>query len=355
MLLCRFYPICLVHWEDICNMEYKVYGTNSKKMLNMLILEILRKYSDEQHPLTQQEILRLLKSEYGVEQCDRRSVKANVLSLVDMGIDISMEEGEGYYLINREMDDEELRWLIDAVLFSKTLSSANAKRLIEKLKEIGNIYFEPKVNHVVTIPDIPRTDNKQVMINVHEINDAIDQKKKISFRYNGYGTDFKLHDKGRDYKANPYQMIAANGFYYLLSNMDNHDDIAYFRIDKMSKVTILDERVKPMKQVIGLENGLNLPKHMAEHIYMFTGESKRIKLKCKEWATDQLVDWFGKDIWLLEKNEEEKTITVQVNCNLYAMFYWALQYGSCVEVLEPAELRERIKDAVEDMKNKYSK
>ena len=93
-------------------MEYKVYGTNSKKMLNMLILEILRKYSDEQHPLTQQEILRLLKSEYGVEQCDRRSVKANVLSLVDMGIDISMEEGEGYYLINREMDDEELRQLI---------------------------------------------------------------------------------------------------------------------------------------------------------------------------------------------------------------------------------------------------
>ena len=150
-------------------------------------------------------------------------------------------------------------------------------------------------------------------------------------------------------------MIAANGFYYLLSNMDNHDDIAYFRIDKMSKVTILDERVKPMKQVIGLENGLNLPKHMAEHIYMFTGESKRIKLKCKEWATDQLVDWFGKDIWLLEKNEEEKTITVQVNCNLYAMFYWALQYGACVEVLEPAELRERIKDAVEDMNNKYSK
>jgi hypothetical protein len=74
---------------------YKVYGTTTKKMLNMLILEILEVYSDEQHPLTQQEILRLLKSEYGVEHCDRRSVKANVLSLVDMGYEISMEEGEG--------------------------------------------------------------------------------------------------------------------------------------------------------------------------------------------------------------------------------------------------------------------
>lgn len=37
-------------------MKYEVFGTNTKKMLNMLILEILRMYSDEQHPLTQQEI-----------------------------------------------------------------------------------------------------------------------------------------------------------------------------------------------------------------------------------------------------------------------------------------------------------
>ena len=33
-----------------------MYGTGNKKMLNMLILEILQKYSDEGHPLTQQEI-----------------------------------------------------------------------------------------------------------------------------------------------------------------------------------------------------------------------------------------------------------------------------------------------------------
>lgn len=332
---------------------YEVYGTNSKKMLNMLIFDILKTHSDENHPLTQQDILKLLKSEYGVEKCDRRSVKANVLSLVDMGFEISMEEGGGYYLISRELEDEELRWLIDAVLFSKTLPANQAKNLIAKLEGFGNKYFESKVSHVSTTPDLPRTKNSMVMHNVNAINDAIDQKKKISFRYSGYGVDFKLHDRGRDYIANPYQMVAANGYYYLLSNMDNYDDVAYFRIDKMSKVSILEERVKPIKQVTGLEHGLDLPKHMAEHVYMFTGESDNIKLKCDVAAIDAIADWFGNGVRVVEDNESGGYIIVSVKCNLNAMFYWALQYGKSVEVLEPKVLRDNIKKAINDMAKKY--
>ena len=63
----------------------KVYGAEGKKMLNILILDVLQRYSDADHPLTQQAIIRILRTDYGVEKIDRRSVKANVLSLVDMG------------------------------------------------------------------------------------------------------------------------------------------------------------------------------------------------------------------------------------------------------------------------------
>jgi hypothetical protein len=57
-----------------------------------------------------------------------------------------MEEGEGYYLISRRLEDEELRWLIDAVLFSKALPANQAKNLIAKLESFGNKYFESKVS-----------------------------------------------------------------------------------------------------------------------------------------------------------------------------------------------------------------
>ena len=334
-------------------MKYEVYGTNTKKMLNMLIYEILKMYSSDEHPLTQQEILRLLKSEYGVEQCDRRSVKANVISLKDMGIEISVDEGKGYYLIDREFDDDELRWLIDAVLFSRTLSAANAKRLIEKLKSFGNKYFEPKVSHVAASSSLIRTDSKQVMYSVNAINDAIDRKKKIKFRYNRYGIDKKMHDRGKDYVMNPYQMVASNGRYYILGNIDKYDNVSFYRIDKMSNVIVLDDAVKSMKKVKGLENGLDLPKHMAEHMYMFHGDSVLVKFKCNVNMMDNIMDWFGKDISIIKEDQDSDEIVVRLICNYDAMFYWALQYGPYVEVIEPKSLRADLKKAIDEMAEKY--
>ena len=61
-----------------------MYGIGNKKMLNMFILEILRNYTDEDHSLTQQEIIKLLEKDYGTV-CDRRSVKNNVLLLKEFG------------------------------------------------------------------------------------------------------------------------------------------------------------------------------------------------------------------------------------------------------------------------------
>ena len=220
----------------------KVYGDAvTKKMLNILILQILKDFSDDDHHLTQQEIIRKLRAEYGVEKVDRRTVRDNVQSLVDMGYDIENEGEDGYYMTMREFDDAELRILIDSVLFSKTISDTAAKRLIEKLRSFGNIYFDTKVSHVKPTPALVRTENKSVLYNVSAINDAMDQKKKITFRYNRYGTDFKMHDQGKQYVMNPYQMVASNGQYYLLGNIDKYDNVSYFRIDKMLLFSTLND------------------------------------------------------------------------------------------------------------------
>lgn len=344
----------------------KLYGTETKKMLNILILEILRNYSDAEHHLTQQEIIRKLKSEYEVEKIDRRSVKANVKSLRNMGYDIGGigEEDadgaagddiktDGYFLRSREFEDEELRILIDSVLFSKTLSNSAAKRLIEKLKDLGNIYFDAKVSHVKQTSILHRTDNKSVLYSVSAINEAIDKKSKIRFRYNHYGTDLKMHDTGKDFIMNPYQMVASNGQYYLLGNIDKYDNVSYFRIDKMSNVEIVAEKIKPQKEVKGLDGHLDLPKHMAEHIYMLCGDSVPARIKTNAGMMDSLVDWFGKDFKIIETKGDE--ITISVKCNEQALFYWSLQYGPYVEVVAPKKLRLQIAEAICEMSKKYER
>ena len=191
-----------------------VHAGNNKKMLNMLILEILKDYTDANHLLTQQEIIDLLRVNYSME-CDRRSIRNNIQSLKDMGYDISTQRG--CYLAEREFEDAELRMLIDSVLFSRNLSGAQAKRLIEKLESFGNRYFRAKVSHVSNLPELFHSDNKQVMLALDVLNDAIEEKRKVSFVYNSYGTDFKLHPKREEpYIVNPYQMVANNGRYYLI-------------------------------------------------------------------------------------------------------------------------------------------
>lgn len=327
-----------------------MYATANKKMLNMLILDILREYSDENHKLTQQEIIRLLKSNYDME-CDRRSVKNNVLYLKELGYDIYMDGG--YYLGEREFEDAELRMLIDSVLFSKNLTQKQAKTLIEKLRAMGNRYFPAKVSHISNLPDMQHADNKQLLYVLDTVNDAISERKKISFIYNDYDINFKLKPR-RDieYIVNPYQMVANNGHFYLVANYDKYDDISHYRLDRMTGVKILDEKVKPQKEIKDFQNGFNLPKHMAEHIYMFSGSSVPVRMLTSEGMMNELIDWLGKDL-RIRRTDVSGQIEVRFNCNEESMFYWALQYGPYVEVLEPVSLRDRIKNAVREMSSKY--
>lgn len=327
-----------------------MYATANKKMLNMLILNILKEYSDADHRLTQQEIMRLLKSNYDME-CDRRSVKNNVLYLKELGYEISMDDG--YYLVEREFEDAELRMLIDSVLFSKQLTQKQAKELIEKLRKQGNRYFSAKVSHISNLSDLQHADNKQLMYALDTVNDAITEKKKISFIYNSYGTDFQLHPRREyPYIVSPYQMVANNGYFYLIANYDKYDNISHYRLDKMTSVKIIDEKVKPQKAIKDFSQGFSLPKHMAEHIYMFSGPSVRVKLLVPADMMNELVDWLGKD-FIVRKADNDEEIIIILNCNEESMFYWALQYGLYVEVLEPVSLRNRIAEAVKKMAKKY--
>ena len=108
-------------------------GNYDKKSLNMLILEILSKYTDEKNKLKQEEIIQLLEQNYGVK-CDRRSIKSNILSLINLGYSISLKYG--YRLTNRNLEAPDLRQIIDSVLCSTELSRAQVMKLVQKLIEV---------------------------------------------------------------------------------------------------------------------------------------------------------------------------------------------------------------------------
>ena len=90
---------------------------NIKKLYILYILNVLKKYSDYEHRLTQKDIISHIRSDYGVE-CERKAIARNIGDLIDFGYDI--EQDGGYYLAQREFEDSELRLLIDSVLIACT-------------------------------------------------------------------------------------------------------------------------------------------------------------------------------------------------------------------------------------------
>lgn len=344
-----------------------MYTKQPKKMLIMNILDILKKYTDENHRLSQKEIMDILEQEYDMK-AERKAIKRNLMNLIDSGYDIEYSESirmnkngeeETFYTdwyLERNFSDAELRLLIDGLLFSKHIPYSQCKELIGKLEGLSNRYFKSRVEHILTLPD-NAPENTQLFYTIEVLDKAITKGQQVLLHYNEYGTDKQLHPRRRsdgavrEYVINPYQLVAVNGKYYLICNYDKYDDVSNYRLDRITDIKMLDTPVKPMKLVKGLENGLNLPKHMAEHIYMFTGESVPVVFKAKRYLLTELFDWFGKDMQFLEETENE--VTVRVNVNLEAMRKWALQYAVHVKVVSPKKLVDMVKEDIKNAMEQY--
>ena len=337
-----------------------MYTIPPKKMVIINILDILKKYTDMDHRLTQAEIADILKKEYYMD-VDRKTIKRNLLNLLDLncGIDyteVTRTNKQGNdtsictdWYITREFDDSELRLLIDSVIFSKIIPQKQCHDLVKKIKSLSNIYFDKKVGNIYSLPE-SRPENKELFYTIDVLDEAISKGKKVSFVYNSYGTDKKLHPKREEkYIINPYRMAATNGRYYLICNYDKYDILSNYRIDRITGIKMLDENRKPLKDL--KEGEINLPKHMAEHLYMFAGESIHAKFKAKDYIIDQVIDWFGLAPKITKSNDEE--CIVEVDVNKEAFFCWVMQYGLHIEVLEPLDIRERIKNAAKYIWEKY--
>ena len=338
------------------------------------ILDILRRYTDKDHRLSQKEISEILEQEYHMK-ADRKAVKRNLMNLIDFGYEIEYRETirmmpnaqtgkleESYILSDfylcREFDDSELRLLIDSLLFSRHIPYSQCKTLVEKLERLSSIYFHSRVKHIATLPK-DKTDNKQIFLNIELLDEAISHNRKVVFKYTEYGTDKKIHYRKRpdgserEYVVTPYQMAAKEGKYYLICNYDKYDDISNYRLDRIRELKILDESAKPFETLRGAKGQrLNLTEYMKEHIYMFSSESVLVKFRITKSMISDVIETFGKDITFSDENIH--SVTVTAHTNEMAMEHFAKVYAPDVIILEPQKLVARIKICMENTLKKYN-
>lgn len=211
----------------------------AEKALIINILDILKKYSDKNHRLSQKDIIDILDKEYCMK-IDRKTVKRNLIEFgyaieysesIRLVKDKNGEEVESKILsdfyINRPFTDGELRLLIDSVLFSNHISYSQCRDLVEKLEGLSNIYFRSRVKHIRNLPE-NQPSNSELFMTIETLDKAISRGLQVSFTYNSYDIDKKLdprrtsNNEVRNYIINPYQIVATNGRYYLVWNYDKN-------------------------------------------------------------------------------------------------------------------------------------
>ena len=326
-------------------------GLEAKKLALLRILQILHKYSDLQHPLTQEKIAYYLDSEYGIV-IERKAISRNISLLMDADVEIGHCR-DGYYLQTREFEDTELKLLVDSVLCNQNITAKHSADLIEKLCKLSNKYFRSHVKNVYAVKDWNKSDNSALFFNIEMIDMAINEGKQVQYDYNKYGKDKKLH-KSSFQRATPYQLILHNQRYYLMGYSEYWGNMIFHRLDRITNIKIYDAPAYPLKKVPGYESGIDYKKISTTMPYLHSDKPERVEMLADAWVIDQVVDWFGKDLAVRETDDPEKII-ISLWANPYAMSLWALQYVNYIEVISPEHLRTKIREFLKSGLDKYNK
>ncbi len=323
----------------------------AKNLAILRILQILHKYSDFLHPLTQDKIAHYLDVDYGII-IERKAISRHLDRLNEAGFEIDHSR-KGYYLVVREFEDTELKLLVDSVLCNPNITAKHSAQLIEKLCTLSNKYFRSHVKNVHTVKDWIKSDNSALFFNIETIDNAINDGKQVQYDYNKYGVDKKLH-KSSFQRVTPYQLILHNQRYYLMGYSEYWGNMVFHRLDRITNIQPYDMPAYPIRKVPGYEAGIDYKRLSTTMPYLYSDKPERIEILADTWVIDQVIDWFGKDI-AVRKTDNPDKISISLWSSPYAMELWALQYLKYVEVITPVHLRNKVRETLQNGLDKYNK
>ena len=326
----------------------------NKKSLMLLVLKILEEYSDEEHYLTQQEIINLIEDQYGLE-FERKSIAASINLLEELDYDIQKGPKGGYALLSRLLDQTEASYLIDALFSSRSISGTQAKRIAEAISKTLSKYQRKDYSYIVKSTELHRTNNQQVLYNISVIHEAMEKGKRVGFQYLSYDKEGKpiTRKNGWQYIVSPYYLINNFGRYYLLCNFrEKYHALQTFRIDYMMNIVIKDDwNIKKMSDLKEGPKDFSVTDYLNAHVYLFSGNVITATLELEnESAITNTIDWFGEGVDIYTK--EGKTL-VKIKCDENALYYWVLQYMNEVKVIAPDSFLEKVKNGLKEALSKY--
>ncbi len=310
-------------------------STGQKSKL-LHLAEIFYRQTDEDHPKTLAELIAEL-ARRGIS-AERKSLYNDMEELRAFGLDIETDRKKsvGYYLASRTFEEAELKLLVDSVQASKFITQKKSAALISKLETLTSTHRAGELSRQVYVTGRIKSMNESIYYLVDEIHRAILQKKKISFFYFRWDLDKKevLKRDGKRYVASPFALMVDDENYYLLAYDDERQALRHFRVDKMQRLSLLEEG----REGEALFADFDMASYSKSVFGMFGGEVQYVTLRLKESLIGVVIDRFGRDVPVLRDSEGYFKVTVGVR-ESPQFFGFLAGLGADVCVVSPASVK----------------
>ena len=323
---------------------------NLKKIRIMKVWEIINRESDEDHPITTEQILDKLQEE-GIP-CHRKTLYEDIKILNACGYEVLVNRAisNEYYVLDRTFDIPELQILMDAVQATRFISEKKTESFVRKIASRAGAQKGEVLKRNVVSFNTAKSSNEKVFYNVNEISLAIERKKKISFYY--YKLNAK-HEKvyqraKKKYVVNPLATVFADDKYYLMCFDDKHLNVVHYRVDRMENVSMEKASITENDVYLNFDvKGLK-----KEMFGMFVGSAEEVSFVADESIVDGLFDKFGDDLKLNDLGDGKvgfKT-TAQISPTF---IYWVLGFGDKLKVTAPQKVVKKLKEHLKKTLESY--
>lgn len=313
------------------------------KLRPLYLLKLLYESTDEDHPLSTQEIVQFMDKNFAIK-IHRTRVPQDVELLKQFGYEIGVIKGRTtkYYYEQLNFELPELKLLIDAVDSSMFITEKKSSELIDKLVSLASPLKAEELTCSVSRSRQKKPNNEQIYYIVDALNRAIIQQKKVSFQYFTYNLfkDHVLRQNGEPYIFSPYALHWDGDFYYVIGFLEKHLTIANIRVDRIAHTPeLLDEDIVP------LPSGFDMDAYRATSFRMYNSKRQTVELACDSSVMDTIIDRFGEDVDTGLIDEHTFSVTAEVPIN-HLFYSWIFGFGGKVRILEPREVVEEYAEMV---------
>lgn len=316
---------------------------NEGKLRLLTLNQILHEQTDEEHPLSTRQLMDLLMQKYGLP-AHRMTVTNDIEVLQSFGVDIYKIEStqNKYFVAGRDFDLPELKLLIDAVESSKFITEKKSGELVKKLSGLASRSQAAALKRNLCAEGRLKQGNEKIYYIMDAVNDAINQHRKIAFKYFQYDAEKKrqLRHGGEVYTFSPYTLVWNGDYYYTVGYSDKHGEIGCFRVDRIAEIPeILEE------EAVAEPKDFDVSVFLKTVFSMYNSPRNRVELLCDNSVMDAVIDRFGEDVKTAVKDESSFTVRADVAVNP-VFFGWVFSFGGKIRVVNPPEARRKYAELV---------